>query len=214
LSISIRVVYQHSWATAGDPYTSTAPSTMLDEFRNYWSGSFGSMDFDLAHMWTGKDMDGSTIGIAYVGVTCNARSYSYGVSQRFASAPGKYILTAHEIGHNFGASHTETSSIPQPDCTNTIMNSAVGSGTTFCSYSKTEISTHATLYPTCLATVSGGCDPNSDGQTNALDLQSLVNVVLGTGPCPGNCDSNKDGSVNALDLQLLVNIVLGTATCP
>ena len=214
LSISLRVSYQHTWAAAGDPYTSTAPSTMLDEFRTYWTANFGSLNFDLAHMWTGKDMDGSTIGIAYVGVACNARSYSYGISQKFTSAPGKYILTAHEIGHNFGATHTEAANPPQLDCSNTIMNSSVGTGTSFCPYSMAEISGHATQYPSCLSTVSSGCDVNTDGQTNVLDTQSLVNVLLGMAYCPGNCDSNRDGRVDVLDLQLLVNAILGTATCP
>jgi len=214
LSISLRVGYQHTWETVSDPYTSTAPSTMLSEFRNHWSANFSSVPFDLAHMWTGKDMDGSTIGIAYLGVACNARSYSYGLSQRYAAAPAKYILTAHEIGHNFGANHTEQASPPQTDCSNTIMNSSVGTGTSFCSYSRTEISTHVSQYSSCLASTSGNCDVNNDGQMNVLDMQSLANTVLGISACPGNCDSNKDGSVNALDVQLESNIVLGLATCP
>jgi hypothetical protein len=214
LSISLRVVYQHAWVTSSDPYTSTAPSAMLNEFRTHWAENFYSLPFDLAHMWTGKDMDGSTIGIAYLGVACYARSYSFGISQKFNAAPGKYILTAHEIGHNFSASHTEQATPSQPDCSNTIMNSSVGSGTNFCSYSRSEISAHAAQYSSCLQTESGNCDINSDGQINVLDMQSLTNAVLGTAACPGNCDSNKDGSVNALDVQLQANIVLGIASCP
>jgi hypothetical protein len=214
LSISLRVVYQHTWNAADDPYTSTAPSTMLTEFKNYWTANYSSVPFDLAHMWTGKDMDGSTVGIAYLGVACNARSYSYGVSQRINASPGKYILTAHEIGHNFGASHTENAQPPQAGCTNTIMNSSIGTATNFCPYSKTEISSHASLYSSCLASVSGNCDINNDGQVNVLDMQSLANTILGIAACPNVCDSNKDGSVNVLDLQLQANVVLGTAACP
>jgi hypothetical protein len=214
LSISLQVVYQHTWEAADDPYVSTAPSTMLTEFRNYWSANLNSMPFDLAHMWTGKDMDGSTVGIAYLGVTCNARSYSYGISQGMSASPGKYILTAHEIGHNFGASHTENTNPPQTDCSNTIMNSSVGTGTSFCPYSRTEISTHVAQNSSCLASTGSNCDINNDGQMNVLDLQSLANTVLGIAACPGNCDDNKDGSVNALDVQLQANIILGIATCP
>ena len=214
LSISLRVVYQHTWNAVDDPYTSTVPATMLTEFRNHWTANYDSIPFDLAHMWTGKDMDGSTIGIAYLGVTCNARSYSFGISQRMSSSPGKYILTAHEIGHNFGASHTETAQPPQTDCSNTIMNSSVGTGTAFCPYSKTEVSPHVSQYSSCLASQSVRCDINSDGSVNALDLQSLANTILGIAACPNVCDSNNDGSVNALDIQLQANIVLGTASCP
>lgn len=214
LSISLQVVYQHTWEAADDPYTSTAPSTMLTEFRNYWAANYNSEPFDLAHMWTGKDLDGSTIGIAYLGVACNARSYSYGVSQRFSAAPGKYILTAHEIGHNFGASHTENANPPQTDCPNTIMNSSVGTGTSFCPYSRTEIGTHVAQNSSCLASTGNNCDINNDGQMNVLDIQSLANTVLGIVACPGSCDSNKDGNVNALDVQLQANIILGISTCP
>ncbi len=215
LNISLHVIYQHAWATSGDPYTSTDPSSMLAEFRNWGSTNLGSVPYDIAHMWTGKDMDGSTVGIAYVGVTCYAASFTYGVSQSLAASPGKYILTAHEIGHNFGASHTENASPAQPDCVNTIMNSSLGTGTTFCTYSKSEISSHVSQYPGCLVTSgSGNCDINGDTLTNVLDLQALANTILGKNACPANCDSNKDGSVNALDIQLESNVILGTATCP
>jgi hypothetical protein len=214
LSISLRVIYQHAWASSADPYSSTAPGTMLTEFRSWGAGNLGAVPYDIAHMWTGKDMDGSTIGIAYVGVTCYYASYTYGVSQNFSASPGKYILTAHEIGHNFGASHTDEATPAQPDCTNTIMNSYVGTGTTFCAYSKNEINAHVSQYNACMATTSGNCDINSDSQTNVLDLQSLVNAILGSDVCPGTCDINKDSGVNALDLQLESNVILGSATCP
>jgi hypothetical protein len=214
VSISLQVIYQHTWATESDPYASTAPLTMLGEFQNYWNANLSSEPYDLAHMWTGKDLDGSAIGIAYVGVVCYARSYSFGVSQRFNPSPGKYILTAHEIGHNFGASHPDEADPIPPGCENTIMNSYIGTGTDFCPYSQTEIMGHAAQYPSCLDMVTNGCDVNNDGLINVLDLQSLVNVILGIIECPGSCDTNQDGSVNALDIQLLINIILGTATCP
>lgn len=65
------------------------------------------------------------------------------------------------------------------------------------------------------ATSTGStCDINRDTTPNALDLQVLVNVVLGTRTCPATCDINKDGRVDALDLQVLVNVVLGVRVCP
>ncbi len=66
------------------------------------------------------------------------------------------------------------------------------------------------------ATVTGstGCDINSDTISNVLDLQILINVILGTRTCPGSCDINKDTRTDVLDLQVLGNVVLGTRTCP
>ena len=159
LGISLQVSYQHTWTTASDPYNSTEASGMLDEFRNHWNSNFYSVSYDIAHMWTGKDMEGSTVGIAYLGVVCSMRSYGYGISQKFSSAPGKYVLSAHEIGHNFGASHTDQASPPQPDCSNTIMNSFVVTETTFCPFSRTEISGHVAQSSSCLA--SGPAAPSA-----------------------------------------------------
>jgi hypothetical protein len=185
LSISIQVTYQHVWSTAADPYNSTAPSSMLVEFRDHWNANYYATPYDLAHMWTGKDMDGSTIGIAYLSVVCDARAYSYGVSQRFSSSPGKYILTAHEIGHNFGASHPDQASPPQTDCANTIMNSSVGTGFTFCQFSRTEIGAHVGGNSSCLvagtaapsnlaAVASSGFQINLSWQDNSGDETGFV----------------------------------------
>jgi hypothetical protein len=215
LSISLQVSYQHVWSTPDDPYESTAPSAMLAEFRNHWNTNFYSVPYDLAHMWTGKNMDGSTIGIAYLGTVCDARSYSYGISQRFTSSPGKFILTAHEIGHNFGATHTEQANPPQADCGNTIMNSSVGTGFVFCPYSRSEITSYAALSGSCLdaETDSNPCDINRDGGVNALDLQLLVNALLGIPGGPGGGDLNGDTRTDVLDLQLLINVILGLRSC-
>jgi hypothetical protein len=57
------------------------------------------------------------------------------------------------------------------------------------------------------------CDINADQGVNALDIQRLINVILGS-TCPGNCDINGDGSVNVLDLQILGNVILGVRSCP
>jgi hypothetical protein len=159
LGITLQVSYQHAWTTADDPYTSTSASTMLGEFRGHWNANFYSVPYDLAHMWTGKNMDGSTVGIAYLAVVCNARSYSYGISQKYDAAPGKYVLSAHEIGHNFGATHTDTADPPQPDCATTIMNSYVVTSVTFCPFSRNEITGHVEDHPDCLA--SGPAAPSN-----------------------------------------------------
>jgi dockerin type I repeat protein len=57
------------------------------------------------------------------------------------------------------------------------------------------------------------CDINADGSVNALDLQVLINAILGA-LTASKYDVNQDGAVNALDLQALANVVLGTGTCP
>jgi hypothetical protein len=53
-------------------------------------------------------------------------------------------------------------------------------------------------------TAASQCDINFDGATNVLDVQRMVNVVLGA-TSAGNEDLNHDTSVNVLDVQALVH---------
>ena len=59
------------------------------------------------------------------------------------------------------------------------------------------------------------CDVNGDAAVNVVDVQMLVNLVLGvvTGT-PGQGDVNRDGRVDVVDVQALVNAVLGVGGCP
>ncbi len=91
-----------------DPYTSTNPSTLLNQFRNHWNSNFTWVQRDIAHFMTGKNIDGGVIGIAWVGVICN-KSSGYGLSEsRFTgSFTSRVALTAHELGHNWNAGHCD-----------------------------------------------------------------------------------------------------------
>lgn len=59
------------------------------------------------------------------------------------------------------------------------------------------------------------CDLNGDASVNVIDVQSLVNIVLGiTSPGAGIGDINGDNHLDIVDIQILVNVVLGISTCP
>ena len=75
---------------------------ILSNFRN--DSATQNNNVDLKHLFTAKDMTGSTVGIAYVGALCYSPSYSYGVSQEYYNLTS--LILAHELGHNFGASHS------------------------------------------------------------------------------------------------------------
>ncbi|MBM3984799.1 MAG: hypothetical protein FJ296_03780, partial [Planctomycetes bacterium] len=91
-----------------DPYSSSSPGTLLNQFSSHWNSSQQGVPRDIAHLFTGKDMDGSVIGIAQLNVICS-QSNGYGLSQsRYSlNLTNRVALTAHELGHNWNAGHCD-----------------------------------------------------------------------------------------------------------
>jgi hypothetical protein len=115
LGLRFRIVQQHVYADAS-PYNTTNSSTLLSLFAmnpenasnlGVTPASFHD-DVDLKHLFTGKDLDGSVIGIAYIGAVCALPSLSYGITQSYMDIVNPAIF-AHELGHNFGAMHDPSS---------------------------------------------------------------------------------------------------------
>ncbi|MEJ7617987.1 MAG: M12 family metallo-peptidase [Pyrinomonadaceae bacterium] len=178
LGLSFTITYQHSWATDNDPYHSTVPSTVLTEFQNYWNNNYASINRDLAHMWTGKDLDDDTAGIAFVGVTCRSLDVSYGVSQRIFSTDAAPGITAHEIGHNLGATHPNERVPPIESCATSIMDQMGSNYSSFCQFSVDEMRAYVSVNPSCLTPtfiISGQVTGAAEGNNTTMVL---------TGPRP------------------------------
>jgi hypothetical protein len=86
------------------PYVSTNAETLLNEVRNTWLSS--PIVHDLATMFSGKDFQGSIIGIAYLNGICTSLKYST-VQQIQLSFTGQVGVVSHELGHNYCAPHCD-----------------------------------------------------------------------------------------------------------
>jgi len=104
------VVSQVIVNTTTDAYTTTSAGTLLNQFRSRWNTVNAGIPRDFAHLFSGRNLNGGTIGVAFLGVVCNFGN-AYGLSQsRFSSNFSLRVgVTAHEIGHNFGAGHCNNS---------------------------------------------------------------------------------------------------------
>ena len=159
LNLGINVSFQQCWSSIpNDPYTSLSASTSLTQLRNWWNSNNGSVSRDTVHKFSGKNFSGSTIGIAYVGVICNSRSFSYGISQDISGSSSRRRLTAHEIGHNLSAGHDNQAPVcPGVSCNGNgpIMCASIQSGSSsaaddFSSCSADDIDDHISTFGSCI----------------------------------------------------------------
>lgn len=153
LGLRVRVTFQHTWTT-GDPYASASgASGILTNFRNYWNANYSMVFYprNTAHLFTAKS-NALSQGIAYIGVVCQNASASYGLSGYLNWAPGKFLVPAHELGHNLGGQHAEAAQ----SCANTLMNAQLSGSTpmSFCSFSQSQINTFIASSGACLLPVT------------------------------------------------------------
>ncbi len=88
-----------------DPYSSTDAVTLLNQFRNHWQSNQSGVQRDLAQLFTGKEINSSTIGVAWLDAVCSSFGYSMVQSDFNGNFGCATDLSAHELGHNWGADH-------------------------------------------------------------------------------------------------------------
>jgi hypothetical protein len=115
----------------GDPFTATRGSSLLEQLSAYRKSTSEVRARGLAHLMTGKDLDGTTAGIAYVRTVCDVER-GVSVSSRSYGTTISALIMAHELGHNFGAEHDGVEGTPCADVGGGfIMASSVSGYSTF-----------------------------------------------------------------------------------
>lgn len=108
------------YTSPNDPWTAEETSSALYEVQEYYLANHADTKRTTVHFLSGKDMNG---GVAYIASICTAPSYAsrqgsydFGVSGGISGSftPNSPLIVwdayvvAHELGHNFGSSHTHS----------------------------------------------------------------------------------------------------------
>ncbi|MEM8909951.1 MAG: M12 family metallo-peptidase, partial [Bacteroidota bacterium] len=138
-----------------DPWTaSTAAGTLLGSFRSWGNGGGFGVTYDVAQLWTDRNYNGSTVGIAYLSGVCNFNRY-HANQDYTGNANSIRQLTSHELGHNFGSGHDAGGS----PC---IMAPAINGSSCWSAASQNVINNFTSgLINGCLAPCSAGVAPTA-----------------------------------------------------
>ena len=105
LGIQLTVSTVDIFTDPADPFTDVMDAgDLLDEVGDYRVATPAQNASSLTHLYTGKNLDGTTVGVAFLGALCSTR-FGVGLSEARRGATTDSLIAAHEIGHNFGAPH-------------------------------------------------------------------------------------------------------------
>lgn len=155
-----------------DNFNNTNANILINQSQTVIDGIIGSANYDIGHtVSTGGG------GLAQLNSPCT-NNKARGITGSFAPVgdPFDVDYVAHEMGHQFGATHTQNNSCQRSGAT------AVepGSASTIMGY-------------------AGICSPNvqnnSDAYFHVLSLAQMDNFIAGTGNCSDNINNNNSAPV-------------------
>ncbi|WP_299671829.1 reprolysin-like metallopeptidase [uncultured Polaribacter sp.] len=153
-----------------DGITEGDPDKMINESQTISNNFIGNDNYDLGHLFS---LSGD--GIAGLGVVCLTGLKGRGVTGRAEPIGDPYNIdyVAHEIGHQFGATHTQNNKC------NRTRETAVepGSGSTIMGYAGI-----------CAPNVQG----NSDGHFHSVNITQIQSTLRNTATCGIRINTNNN----------------------
>ena len=163
-----------------DGITDGSPSTMINEVQTICDNVVGNANYDVGHVFSiGGD------GLAGLGVVCITGQKARGVTGRSQPVGDPYDIdfVVHELGHQFGATHTFNNS-----CSGNRTNSTAiepGSGSTIMSYAGI-----------CSPNVQAGeANGNSDDYFHAVSIAQMWNLIQSSAACGVVTNTNNKAPV-------------------
>jgi hypothetical protein len=105
VGVQLNVQLIETFDDTSDPFDATlVPNELLDQLSEYRLQTPEHRAYGLTHLYTGRDFEGTTVGIAWRGALCD-NYFSAGLSQGSNRLTTDSLIAAHEIGHNFNAEH-------------------------------------------------------------------------------------------------------------
>jgi subtilisin-like proprotein convertase family protein len=148
----------YAGATNSDPYTNGDPGAMINENQTNLDNVIGTANYDIGHVF-----GTNSGGLAGLGVICVGGQKARGVTGSAAPIGDPFDIdyVAHELGHQYGANHTQNNNCNRNNATAM----EPGSASTILGY-------------------AGICNPNvqnnSDDHFHAISLQEMGNRITNT----------------------------------
>ncbi len=185
VQLNVRLIETHDNTT--DPFDGTLDHTsLLDQLSEYRLQTPAHNSFGLTHLYTGRDFNTSTVGVAWRGALCDSY-FSTGLSEGRVGVTIDSLIAAHEIGHNFGAEHDgQPGSSCESEPETYIMAPSVNGSQEFsaCSVAVMQAEAAAASCVAALPAVDVGIDRNVAlstvllGANTVIDYEVSVNGTL------------------------------------
>jgi uncharacterized repeat protein (TIGR01451 family) len=153
IGVQISLPLIETFSDAADPFSDESNAgSLLSELLTYRQNTPAQNSLGLTHLYTGRDLDGSTVGVAFDNVLCRTDAGA-GLSEGRSSVTFDSLVAAHEIGHNFGAPHDgEEGGVCESEPLDFIMAPVLNGSTQFSQCSIAIMQANAAQAP-CISTL-------------------------------------------------------------